>query len=218
MVLSVAPVDETPEFSLAAYLAQEHGMGPEVPAELAGDPGESLGDFGPVNPMAFLSQAEGEGDGEGEGSNTGEGSSSGSGSGGGTGSSSGSGGGESSGSGSASGGGSGSGAGSGSGNGSGSGSGQGSGSSSSSGGDSQPPTVSDVAVEDTMNGTTVSGTLSDNGDPSGVTITLSTGDGEVTLDGNGGFTINVFSTDANGEITLNIADANGNVTVLAISV
>lgn len=206
MVLSVAPMDETPEFSLAEYLAQEHGMGPEVPAELAASTDESLGDSGLVNPMAFLSQAEGEGEGEGEGSNTGEGSSSGSG------------GGESSGSGSASGGGSGGGAGSGSGNGSGSGSGQGSGSSGSSGGDSQPPTVSDVAVADTMNGTTVSGTLSDNGDPSSVTITLSTGDGEVTLDGNGGFTINVFSSDANGEITLNIVDANGNVTVLAISV
>src|SRR6478672_3720327 len=68
MVLSVAPVDESVGPSLADYLAQEHEMGPAAPAEIATSDASSLDDTAALNPIAFLSQDEGEGEGSGQGS------------------------------------------------------------------------------------------------------------------------------------------------------
>lgn len=199
MVLSVAPVDESVGPSLAEYLAEDHEMGPMAPAEVAASDASTFDDTAALNSITFLPRAEGEGDGE--GSSSGQGSAGGQGSGGSS----------ASGSGGGSGQGSGSGAGSGGGEGSGSGAGSGSGQGSSSG--SEDPTVSSVSFSDDDDGTiTVNGTVLDDGDMTGITITLGIASGDVTLNSDGTFSINITDTNGNSSFQINVTDADGNTT------
>lgn len=199
-VLSTAPVPvEAPDAqSLEAYLAQQHPMGPVLPAEVAAEPAptpapdieQMAATLAPASIDQLFGVGYGQGAGEGEGSGSGSGGGAGSGSGGGVAS------------------------GSGSGSGEGEGSGSGSGSSA-----STDPTMTGPEISTTPEGTIeVNGTVSDDGGVSGINITLDGATGTVTINSDGSFTINI--TDLNGNSTFDIilTDADGHTTTYPISI
>lgn len=201
MVLSVAPIDDSADASLADYLAVEHEMGPIVPAEFAASDLDISAEDPSAQPIfaAFTSAFEGEGEAEGGGAGSGGGSGSAQGSGSGQGSASGQG---SSGGGSASG----------------SGSGSGGGSSGAGDEESEDPSVSDVSFESTGTGAvTVSGSVSDDGDLSNVTVTILGASGDVTMNANGTFTINITDTNGNTFFEIIVTDADGNTITTPIT-
>jgi hypothetical protein len=202
MVLSTAPVPlEDQGQSLEEYLAQDHQMGPIVPAEVAPSPAPSpspshatapalsqaqstdhhqlTGTIAPisVDQLFGVDQGEGEGDGRGSGS------------------------------------GSGSGVGSGSGSGVGSGSGSGSSSGSSSGGD---PTMTDTQVNTDAGGIVVTGMISDNHGVNGVNVTLDGATGNVTVNSDGSFSIDITDMNGNNSFTIMVTDADGNSSTYTI--
>jgi hypothetical protein len=237
-VLSTAalPTTPAPGMSLDQYLALEHPMGPIAPsaaaiADLSSTDNSSSDSLAAtvVSPQSidqWFAAAEGEGEGGGGGSGSGGGSAAGSGSGSsassGSGSTAGSGSGSNAGSGSGSnagsgsgggtGSGSGSGAGSGSGSGAGSGSGSGGSSGSSSGSDSEDPTIStnDIYEEDGV--ITVNGAIGDNSGVNGLTMTLDGGQGSITINEDGTFTLSITDTQGNDTFTLTVTDESGNTT------
>lgn len=197
MVLSTAPVPvEAPQGqTLAEYMAQEHPMGPAIPADApapaaAPDMQQVAALLSPTSIDQLFGSGYGNGSGEGEGSGSGSGGISGSGSGGGAASGSGSGEGE----------------------GSGSGSGSGSGGSSGSGSSGGDPSITGTELNDSNGDLVVTGQISDNGGLGGLTITFTGGSGTFTIDENGRFTLNIIDTGGNDTFTITVTDQDGNST------
>jgi hypothetical protein len=193
-VLSVAPLpveSSDEDGSLAQYLAQEQEMGPLAPAELAAPADAPLEDLAADHFFGVEQDTEYGDVPEGE---EGDGGGGGSGSGGGGGS--GSGGGEGSGSG---------------GQGSGSGSGSGSGNS------PEDPSISATNVEVVEGTLTVSGQVTDDGDPNDLSMTLDGGEGTVTLDENGAFSVQITDSQGNSNFTITVTDGEGHSTTYSFS-
>jgi hypothetical protein len=192
MVLSTAPVPvEAPQAeSLAKYMAEEHSMGPALPAEVAPAPVPEMQQLAATLSPTSIDQLFGVGHGEGEGGESGSGSGGGSGSGSGTVA----------------------GSGSGSGEGSGSGSGSGSGGSSGSGSSGGDPSITGTGLDDSNGDLVVTGYIHDNGGLDGLTMTLSGGTGTITIDDDGRFTLNIIDTEGNDTFTFTVTDQDGNST------
>jgi hypothetical protein len=206
-VMSVAPLMISGP-TLAEYLAEDHAMGPVAPAAVSIDEIDSLATAVSMNQLALLSQAEGEGD-DGTGDDgTGDDGTGDDGTGDdGTGDD---------GTGDDGTGDDGTGDG-GTGDG---GTGddddgvedEGDGTGGDGGGPSGNPTISDVQIQSTENSILVTGSISDNSNLADLTFTLDNGIGEIQLNEDGTFTINI--TDPNGytTFTFTVTDPEGNTT------
>jgi hypothetical protein len=196
-MLSVAPMVDAVNLegqTLNDYLAQNHQMGPIAPtgggyvAIITGQEGTPVA-VAPGNADLLFGAGQGEGEGEGSGSSAGSGSGANAGSG--------------------------SGAGTSSGSGSSAGSGSGSGSSS---GEGQPGVSTENQYEESDGTITASGIITDDGDSSSLTVSITSGSGTITIHEDGSFELTGGVPNEEGYIEITVTDANGNSTVYAITV
>ncbi|HEY2413919.1 MAG TPA: hypothetical protein VGI40_16830 [Pirellulaceae bacterium] len=74
------------------------------------------------------------------------------------------------------------------------------------------PTLSDVQVDNTDSTIVVTGLVSDNMDLSGLTMTLDNAAGDVQVNDDGSFTVNISNPDGYMTFTITALDADGNTT------